>query len=91
MEKGNTIEDAGGSQPLPPPPPPPAVVPPNVKPEKPPTPKYSVMSRRGVGRSGRRISLLANHFKVAVNVPDAVFYQYSVCSINELMFLHKKN
>ncbi|KAK4784213.1 hypothetical protein SAY86_018581 [Trapa natans] len=41
-------------------------------------PKYSVIDRNGTGSDGRRISLLANHFKVNINVPDAVFYQYTV-------------
>ncbi|CAN1220050.1 Protein argonaute 16 [Linum perenne] len=41
-------------------------------------PKHSIVSRKGVGTLGRRIPLLANHFRVSVGVPDAVFYQYSV-------------
>ncbi|KAJ6680514.1 PROTEIN ARGONAUTE 6 [Salix purpurea] len=72
---------SGGS----PPPSPPPSVPANVKPklvevprhpERPAFPKYSMISRRGVGTNGRHISLLTNHFKVSVNVPDAVFYQF---------------
>ncbi|KAJ6674629.1 PROTEIN ARGONAUTE 6 [Salix viminalis] len=79
---------SGGS----PPPSPPPSVPANVKPElvevprhpeRPAIPKYSMISRRGVGTSGRHISLLTNHFKVSVNVPDAVFYQYSVSITSE--------
>ncbi|EXC25516.1 Protein argonaute 16 [Morus notabilis] len=69
MEQTETAKEASGDQPLPPPLPLPVV---------PPSPKYSIMSRRGTGRAGRRIPLVANHFKVSVNVPDAVFYQYSV-------------
>lgn len=42
-------------------------------------PKYSVINRRGTGTVGRRMPLLANHFKVNINVPDVVFYQYTVC------------
>lgn len=61
----------------------PPVVPPNVKAELPPAPKYSIMSRRGTGRVGRHIPLMANHFKVSVNVPDAVFYQYTVSISSE--------
>lgn len=53
-------------------------VPPSMKPEKMMPPKYTLMSRRGVGSNGRRIPLLTNHFKVSVNAPDLVFYQYSV-------------
>jgi len=75
---------SGGS----PPPPPPLSVPANVNPElvevpwhpeRSAIPKYSMISRCGVGTCGRHISLLTNHYKVSVNVPDAVFYQYSVC------------
>lgn len=53
-------------------------IPSNVKLESVKPPKYSIVSRSGVGTSGRKISLLANHFKVSVNAPDAVFYQYTV-------------
>lgn len=60
------------------PPPPPPIVPPNVKPEKLDVPKHSIIRRRGFGSAGRRISLLANHFKVSVKYPDEMFYQYSV-------------
>lgn len=87
MEQVDTAKEAGGTAAtakeeggiaaaLPPSHP---VVPPKVKTEFPPTPKYSIMSRRGTGRVGRHIPLMANHFKVSVNVPDAVFYQYTVC------------
>ncbi|XP_059664101.1 protein argonaute 16-like [Cornus florida] len=41
-------------------------------------PKRSIISRRGFGSAGRRISLLTNHFKVSVRRPDEIFYQYSV-------------
>ncbi|XP_048137588.1 protein argonaute 16-like [Rhodamnia argentea] len=41
------------------------------------------MGRGGKGNDGRRINLLTNHFKVSVNVPDAVFYQYSVSIASE--------
>ncbi|XP_019438722.1 PREDICTED: protein argonaute 16 isoform X1 [Lupinus angustifolius] len=44
---------------------------------------YSVISRQGVGTVGKRIPLLANHFKVAVNVPDATFFQYNVTVTSE--------
>lgn len=43
--------------------------------------KYSIISRNGVGTTGKHISLLVNHFKVSVNAPDTVFFQYSVCSV----------
>lgn len=42
-------------------------------------PKRSIICRYGVGTVGRRIPLVANHFKAHINVPDSVFYQYSVC------------
>jgi eukaryotic translation initiation factor 2C len=76
MEKVGVSQEAGGTPPLPPPPP---TLPPNLKPEQLVTPKYSITSRSGVGSTGRKISLLTNHFKVSVNSPDAVFYQYTVC------------
>lgn len=60
-------------------PPPPPVIPPNVKPEKLDSPKRLPISRPGIGREGQRISLVANHFRVSINVPDASFYQYTVC------------
>ncbi|PIA63772.1 hypothetical protein AQUCO_00201245v1 [Aquilegia coerulea] len=36
------------------------------------------ISRCGIGRNGRQINLATNHFKVSVNAPDAVFFQYNV-------------
>ncbi|XWS47380.1 hypothetical protein CRYUN_Cryun14cG0147400 [Craigia yunnanensis] len=75
MEKAGGTEEAGKSPSLPPPPP---TIPSNVNPESMKPPKYSIASRRGVGTSGRQISLLANHFKVSVNATDAVFSQYTV-------------
>ncbi|KAL5794184.1 hypothetical protein ACOSP7_002778 [Xanthoceras sorbifolium] len=79
MKKSGATEE-GPSPPLPPPPP---VIPPTVKPQQVDPPKYSIISRRGVvgngvGNSGRRISLLTNHFKVSLRAQDAVFYQYTV-------------
>ncbi|KGN47971.1 protein argonaute 16 isoform X1 [Cucumis sativus] len=52
-------------------------LPPDMKPEK-AMPQYTIMSRRGVGSKGRRIPLLTNHFRVSLNAPDLVFYQYAV-------------
>ncbi|TKY66352.1 argonaute 16 [Spatholobus suberectus] len=43
-----------------------------------PTEYYSIISRNGVGTTGKCIPLLVNLFKVAVNAPDTVFFQYSV-------------
>lgn len=54
-------------------------IPPSMKPEKAVVPTYTIMSRRGVGSKGRRIPLLTNHFRVSINAPDLIFYQYSVC------------
>ena len=51
-----------------------------------PSPKRTIMARRGTGSTGRHISLLANHFKVYVKHPDTMFYQYSVCSFFLLFF-----
>lgn len=86
MENVESAKEEGGQPTLPPPPP---VVPPDVKPELPAPPKYSIVTRKGTGRSGRRIPLLANHFRVSLKVPDAVFYQYSVCFhyLSALIFL----
>ncbi|XP_050206927.1 protein argonaute 16 [Mercurialis annua] len=78
-------KEAGGS------PPPPTST--NGKTEKTDAPKlkkdqsdvlrHSIVSRQGFGTTGRRIPLLSNHFKVSVNAPDAVFYQYSVSLTSE--------
>ncbi|XP_020203105.1 protein argonaute 16 isoform X2 [Cajanus cajan] len=42
--------------------------------------KYSIISRNGIGTTGKRIPLLVNLFKVDVNAPnpDTMFFQYSV-------------
>ncbi|CAL5394005.1 unnamed protein product [Camellia sinensis] len=73
-------KEAVGSRRLPPPPP---IIPPTVKPEKLVTPERSIISRRGFGSAGRRISLLTNHFKVSVKSPNEIFYQYSVSISSE--------
>ncbi|KAJ6813430.1 protein argonaute 16-like [Iris pallida] len=66
-------------------PPPPPTIPPNVVPSKdielkkmPEPPKRHPMARPGVGRDGRPVRLLSNHFRVKFNARDAVFYHYSV-------------
>lgn len=74
MEKGDT------EIPLPPPPP---LIPSNIRPEEVNSPKRSIVTRPGFGSNGRRISLLTNHFKVVVNAPDVIFYQYSVSISSE--------
>ncbi|KAF5203307.1 argonaute [Thalictrum thalictroides] len=73
MEKLKSEETSGV---LPPSPPnlPPAVEPAQlIEP-----PKRVAICRPGTGKSGRRINLITNHFRVSVNVPDAVFFQYNV-------------
>ena len=77
MEKVNG-EGANGSPPLPPPPEQPEVIQPDVEIEQADHPKRCMISRIGFGSSGKHISLLANHFKVSVQNPDEIFYQYSV-------------
>lgn len=59
-------------------PPPPPVVPPNVIPQKAVSVKRLPMARRGVGSKGQSVSLLTNHFKVAVSRTDGYFCHYSV-------------
>ncbi|XP_015881205.3 protein argonaute 16 [Ziziphus jujuba] len=78
MEKVAGSKETGEAPTLPPPP----AIPPCVKPEL-ASPKYSIVSRSGIGTAGRCIPLLANHFKVSVNAPDAVFYQYSISITSE--------
>ncbi|KAH1217451.1 Protein argonaute 16 [Glycine max] len=56
----------------------PADVPHNLETEQMTPTKYSIISRNGVGTTGKHIPLLVNLFEVAVNVPDTVFFQYSV-------------
>ncbi|XP_031382181.1 protein argonaute 16 isoform X2 [Punica granatum] len=46
-------------------------------------PKFSIINRSGTGTSGKRVALLANHFKANINVPDAVFYQYNVTILQD--------
>lgn len=76
MEKAGRARD--NSPPLAPPPP---TIPQNVKVEQVDLPKRSIIKRPGFGTSGKRVSLLANHFKVSIGNPDETFYQYSVkCS-----------
>ncbi|XP_057792714.1 protein argonaute 16 isoform X1 [Salvia miltiorrhiza] len=41
-------------------------------------PERSIMIRPGFGTSGKRVPLLANHFKVSIKNPNQIFYQYSV-------------
>ncbi|KAL2971816.1 hypothetical protein AAZX31_15G218600 [Glycine max] len=59
----------------------PADVPHNMETEQMTATKYSIISRNGVGTTGKHLPLLVNLFVVVVNVPDTVFFQYSV-SIN---------
>ena len=77
MEKMPGIEEAAE----PPASPTPPDVLANMETEQVAPTKYSVISRKGVGTTGKRIPLLANHFKVDITVPDAIFYQYSVCQV----------
>ncbi|KAJ4975109.1 hypothetical protein NE237_000215 [Protea cynaroides] len=58
-------------------------IPQNVKPEQVELAKRSAITRPGFGSNGRRIQLLTNHFKVHVNAPDGVFFQYSVSITSE--------
>ncbi|KAK1389077.1 Argonaute [Heracleum sosnowskyi] len=74
MEKTG-IQNLGGSPALPPPP---SDIPAEVKPERVDTAKRAMISRPEFGRTGNRIQLESNHFKVSVNSPDEIFYQYSV-------------
>ncbi|KAK6128536.1 hypothetical protein DH2020_037722 [Rehmannia glutinosa] len=59
-------------------PPPPPVLPPKFVPEKASASQRLPMARRGFGSKGQSISLLTNHFKVAVSKNDGHFYHYSV-------------
>ncbi|KAL0285825.1 UNVERIFIED_CONTAM: protein argonaute 4A [Sesamum angustifolium] len=62
------------SPPLPPPP----AIPPNFVPQKAVVVKRVPMARRGFASRGQTISLLTNHFKVALSRTDGHFYHYSV-------------
>ncbi|KAK4406446.1 protein argonaute 4A [Sesamum angolense] len=62
------------SLPLPPPP----AIPPNFVPQKAVVVKRVPMARRGFASRGQTISLLTNHFKVALSRTDGHFYHYSV-------------
>ncbi|MED6120044.1 Protein argonaute 16 [Stylosanthes scabra] len=50
--------------------------------QEPPT-ELSIISKKGFGTTGKRIQLLANHFKVDATDPDAIFFQYSVAITTE--------
>ncbi|KAL6527982.1 Protein argonaute 4B [Orobanche hederae] len=59
-------------------PPPPPAIPHKMVPEKAATTQRVPMVRRGFGSRGQSISLLTNHFKVAVSNTDGYFFHYSV-------------
>lgn len=59
-------------------PPPPPNIQQSLKEEGVDLPARSIMTRPGFGTSGRRVSLLSNHFKVSIRNPKEFFYQYSV-------------
>ncbi|XP_061342439.1 protein argonaute 16 [Gastrolobium bilobum] len=80
MEKVPGIEESSESPALSPPPP---DLPPNMETEQTAHANYSIISRQGVGSTGIRKPLLANLFKVSVNAPDAIFFQYSVTIASE--------
>ncbi|KAH6789003.1 Argonaute family protein [Perilla frutescens var. frutescens] len=58
--------------------PPLPIIPQNLKEEGADLPGRPIIKRPGFGTSGRRVSLLANHFKVSIRNPNEFFYQYSV-------------
>ncbi|XP_045814117.1 protein argonaute 16 isoform X2 [Trifolium pratense] len=64
------------------PPSPPDVLP-DMETEQIALPTYSIISRPGVGTTGKRIALLVNLFKVAADATDATFFQYSVTITSE--------
>lgn len=76
MEMAGTTSEASDTAPLPSMS---TIIPATLKPLQESSQNYSIITRSGTGSIGKHISLLANLFKVSVNVPDAVFYQYSVC------------
>lgn len=47
-------------------------------PERVDTAKGVMISRPGFGKIGNHIELEANHFKVSVDSPDEMLYQYNV-------------
>lgn len=88
MESQAFDPESDTSDVLPPPPP----VPPNVvpikadpgqssPPQKAAKPKRVPMARPGLARRGQPITLLTNHFRVAVRNVDDCFYHYSVCML----------
>ncbi|GAU22920.1 hypothetical protein TSUD_326930 [Trifolium subterraneum] len=62
------------------PPSPPDVLP-DIETEPIALPTHSIISRPGVGTTGKRIALLVNLFKVAADATDATFFQYSVFQV----------
>lgn len=57
---------------------PPSALPPLVNSDGMETLEHQIMCRPGFGSSGRSISVLVNHLKVSINLPDETFYQYTV-------------
>lgn len=52
--------------------------------------KRVIMTRPGVGKEGRNINLISNHFHVRFTGTDTVFYNYSVThssSVTLIVFL----
>ncbi|XP_057431156.1 protein argonaute 16 isoform X2 [Lotus japonicus] len=82
MEKVPEIEDPADAEPPPLSPSSPDVSPSIETVEADPI-KFSIISRQGVGTAGKRIPVLTNLFKVSVNAPDAIFFQYSVTIATE--------
>lgn len=81
MEKVPEIEDPADAEPPPLSPSSPDVSPSIETVEADPI-KFSIISRQGVGTAGKRIPVLTNLFKVSVNAPDAIFFQYSVSQVS---------
>lgn len=78
MENALEIKEAASPPAIPPPPP---DVLPNMDTELIAPTNYSIISRPGVGTTGKQIPLLANLFEVTADTPDAIFFQYSVCQV----------
>ena len=85
MEKVPEVEEAAEPPALPPSPP---DVSPGTETEEAAPIKFPIISRPGVGTTGKHIPLLTNLFKVATNAPDAIFYQYSVCQVSVSAISH---
>jgi hypothetical protein len=58
-----------------------------VQVDKDDTMKQTPIARPSIGREGKPIQLLSNHFAVKLRGVNSVFYEYSVMNYYEIMYI----